>query len=116
MSQFITIRTFTLPHEAAAPMGRLESEGIECFLQDGSLSGSMTMNMSSSVRLMVEEKNVSKAAGLLKEWGYLQEEDLDPTVEGKPPMSNRTLIKAILWTVIIVMLLILSIILSPGFK
>ena len=96
--------------------GRLESEDIECFVQDGSMSGSMTMNMTSSVSLMVEEDNVPKAAALLKEWGYLQEEDLDPTVEGEAPMSNRTLIKAILWTVVIVLFLILVSILSPDFK
>ena len=34
MDPFITVATFTYPHEAAILKGRLESEGIECFLRD----------------------------------------------------------------------------------
>ena len=34
LEPFITVATFTYPHEAAILKGRLESEGIECFLRD----------------------------------------------------------------------------------
>lgn len=69
MQQWITIRTFTYPHEAYIVQGKLESEGIRTFLKD-----EMTVqvhnfysNAIGGVKLQVPEEDVEKALALLGE-------------------------------------------------
>ncbi len=68
MYKLTTIKTFTYPHEAYVIRARLESEGIETFLQD-----EMTVqvhnfysNAIGGVKLQVREKDVAQAMKILQ--------------------------------------------------
>ncbi len=80
-NDLVTIKTFTYPHEAGIIRSRLESEGIYCFLQD-ELTAQVHpfySNAIGGVKLQVREEDLEKAIRILKESGYLQEEDLRPS-------------------------------------
>jgi hypothetical protein len=75
---YITVLTFTYPYEVAIIRGRLESEGIECFVQD-----ELTVqvhpfysNAIGGVKLQVKASDLQQAVEILKETGYLKDEDL----------------------------------------
>jgi hypothetical protein len=75
---FITVLTFTFPYEVAVVRGRLESEGITCFVQD-ELTAQVHpfySNAIGGVKLQVKESDLKQAVEILKETGYLKEEDL----------------------------------------
>ena len=81
--KIITIHTFTFAHEVAIVRGRLESEGIPCFAQD-----ELTLQVSpfhsntiGGVKLQVLESNVPRAIQILKEAGYIRDEQISPKVK-----------------------------------
>jgi type III secretory pathway lipoprotein EscJ len=74
--KFITVMTFVYAHEVAIVRGRLEAEGITCFVQD-----EMTVqvhpfysNALGGVKLQVLERDLQQAVEILKETGYIKEE------------------------------------------
>ena len=77
MNNWITILTFTLPHEAHLVQSKLDSEGIETNLLD-----ELTVqvhnyysNAIGGVKLQVRQEDISTTVHLLKEMGYLIGED-----------------------------------------
>lgn len=73
---FVTVKTFTFPHEAAVIRALLESEEIECFLKD-ELTVQMNhfnSNAIGGVKLQVREADYFRALELLKEGGFVGEE------------------------------------------
>jgi hypothetical protein len=78
---FTTVLTVSYPSEVAIIRGRLESEGIECFVQD-ELTVQVNpfySNAVGGVKLQVRESDVPQAFEILKETGYIKEEDLKPS-------------------------------------
>ena len=79
----ITVLTFTFPHEVAIVRGRLEAEGISCFVKD-----ELTVqihpfysNAIGGVKLQVRESDLTQAIEILKETGYIYEEELSSSQE-----------------------------------
>ena len=75
--KFITILTVTYAHEVAVIRGRLESEGITCFVQD-ELTVQVNpfySNAIGGIKLQVLSKDLSQAIEILKEVGYIKGED-----------------------------------------
>ena len=81
-NHYVTIRTFTYPHEAYIIKGKLEAEGIECFLKDELTVqiDNFYTNALGGVKLQVKESDSTRAIEILKEGGYLQENDFKPSV------------------------------------
>lgn len=81
MSNLITIKTFTYPHELAIIRSRLESEGIYCFAQDELTAQVHPFNSNAigGIKLQVREEDVERAISILKEGGYINEEDFQPS-------------------------------------
>ncbi len=79
--QYITVLTFTYPHEAYIIKGRLESEGIECFLKDELTVqvDNFYTNALGGVKLQVRESAHAQAMEILIEEGYLKEKDFQPS-------------------------------------
>ena len=77
MQKFITIKTFTYAYELAVLKGRLESEGIQCFIKNENFSqiASLYSNAIGGVQLQVLEKDIPEAIEILKEGDYLNEKD-----------------------------------------
>jgi hypothetical protein len=73
MNSWITIKTFTYPTEVAVLRSRLESEGIECFVQDELITqiNPFYSNAVGGVKLQVRKEDVERAMEILKEGGYL---------------------------------------------
>jgi hypothetical protein len=70
---YITVLTFTYPHELAVIRGRLESEGIECFVKD-ELTVQVNpfySNAIGGVKLQVKESDLEKAMEILRETGSI---------------------------------------------
>jgi hypothetical protein len=77
----ITVLTLPLPQDAAIIKGRLESEGIECFLKDELTVqvDNFYSNALGGVKLQVKESDSAKAIKILKDTGYINEQDLQPS-------------------------------------
>jgi len=76
--KIVTVFTFNFAYEAYIVRGRLESEGIECFLQDEyylQLNPFATSAIG-GVKLQIWEKDLNRTIEILKETGYLKDEDL----------------------------------------
>jgi len=87
--KFITVLTVIFPHEVAVIRGRLESEGITCFVQD-ELTVQVTpfySNAIGGVKLQVRESDLHQAIEILKETGYIKDEEIQPHRE--PPRLNN---------------------------
>ncbi|MDR1811099.1 MAG: DUF2007 domain-containing protein [Prevotella sp.] len=72
----VTIKTFNTMTSLGILRSYLESEGIECFVQDefiGTLYGVGTGDL--SIKLQVKEADVKEALRLLYESGYARPED-----------------------------------------
>lgn len=81
MSRLVTVKTFTYSHELSIIRSKLESEGIYCFAQD-ELTAQVhpfTSNAIGGVKLQVKEEDVPQAIQILKENGYISDEDLEPS-------------------------------------
>ncbi|WP_291530303.1 DUF2007 domain-containing protein [Bacteroides sp. UBA939] len=75
--KFITVLTATFGYEVAVIRGRLESEGITCFVQD-----ELTVQVSpfysnaiGGVKLQVRENDLEQAVEILEEAGYIKDGD-----------------------------------------
>ena len=81
MDKFVTIKTFTYATEVAVIRGRLESEGIECAVQDELTvqANPFYSNAIGGVKLQVRQSDVRKAIEILEEGGYLKEAEFLPT-------------------------------------
>ena len=92
MNDWITIMTFTYPHESYVIRGALESEGIQTFLKDELTIqiDNFLSNAIGGVRLQVPKDQVEDAVKLLKENGYLKEENpKKPLVEVLEPTNKE---------------------------
>ncbi|MCB0429569.1 MAG: DUF2007 domain-containing protein [Flavobacteriales bacterium] len=80
MNRFITIITVNYPTELVMPRMLLEAEGIECRTLDELTAqvNPMYSQAIGGVKLQVKETDLQKAVDILKEGGYLTEEDLQP--------------------------------------
>ena len=81
MDPFITVATFTYPHEAAILKGRLESEGIECFLRDELTVQvyNFYSNAIGGVKLQVRRADVSLVYRILEDIGITGSVENAPT-------------------------------------
>jgi DNA-directed RNA polymerase subunit RPC12/RpoP len=88
-TKFITVLTFTFAHEAAIIRGRLESEGISCFMQDELTTqvAPFYSNAIGGVKLQVKESDLNQAIEILKETGYIKEDGWHPSKES--PLSDK---------------------------
>ena len=84
---FITVKTFTYPHELAILRSRLESEGIECFVKDELTIETYPFysNALGGLKLQVKQSDLKKTIQILKETGYLNEE----IISGPSEMNNK---------------------------
>jgi hypothetical protein len=99
LDNWITIKTFTLPTEVVVLRGRLESEGIECFVQNELITqiNPLYSNAIGGVQLQVKESDLQNAIAILKEGGYLTDEEAQPpkfllkldSTSSKIPFLNR---------------------------
>jgi hypothetical protein len=78
MNDWITILTFTFPHEAHLAELTLQSEGIEVLIQDELTVqvNNFYSNAIGGVKLQVQEIDVEKAYQILKDAGYIREKVL----------------------------------------
>jgi DNA-directed RNA polymerase subunit RPC12/RpoP len=81
--KFITVLTATYGYEIAVIRGRLESEDITCFVKD-----EMTVqvnpfysNAIGGVKLQVRESDLNRATEILKETGYIKDNDMQSSNE-----------------------------------
>jgi hypothetical protein len=77
-NNFVTILTLNHPHELAIARGKLQSEGIECFVKD-ELTIQVNPFYSNAIggaKLQVRESDIEKAVEILKEGGYIKDNDL----------------------------------------
>jgi hypothetical protein len=74
--KLITIFTFEFAHEAPIVKGKLESEGILCFLKDELTAQVVPFysNAIGGVKLQVIESDAPQAIEVLKESGYIKDE------------------------------------------
>ena len=73
--------TFSAPIEVAILRGRLEAEGIPCFVQDG-LTNQVLPFVSDAIggiKLQVREEDVDRVTCILQQEGYAEEEDFLPS-------------------------------------
>lgn len=119
MSKWITIKTFTLPTDAAVLRTRLESEGIECFVTN-EITAQVNLFLSNAVggvQLQVKEEDWNDAMAILKEGGYYIEEDTKPSkawikidrITSKIPLLNKA---SLLLRLLIIIGLIVGILVS----
>ena len=70
MDNLVTLKTFTYPSEVDVLRAQLESEGIECFVQD-ELTALVYPFAVGGVRLQIRESDIDKAKEILKDGGYI---------------------------------------------
>ena len=76
--KIVTVLTTTFGYEMAVIRGRLEAEGITCFVQD-ELTVQVNpfySNAIGGVKLQVMERDWEQAMTILKETGYIENKDL----------------------------------------
>ena len=117
MDKWVTVLVTSLPQELWIIRGRLESEGIQCFIKDELTVQSYNFysNAVGGVKLQVLEKDAEKAVQILTELGYLPDEpgrpDLLSVVDRKT--ANFFLLNKLSVTKrIIVMTLLASVVLG----
>lgn len=76
MAKWITLLTFNHPAESHVIKTKLESEGIVVFLKNEHMAQLSPFHSEPAgpIKLQVDEKDAEKAAGLLRQSGYLNEE------------------------------------------
>ena len=81
--KFITLLTAVFGSEIAVIQSRLESEGITCFLKDELMAQIYPFysNAIGGVKLQVRESDFNRAVEILKETGYIEDKDLQPSNE-----------------------------------
>ncbi len=119
MNDWITIISFTYPHEAHLAKGKLESEGIEVFIKD-ELTVQMNnfySNAIGGVKLLVKESDYDNAHRILIESGYILEKITAPNklwirfdiLTSKLPLIGKSAIELRLIILVALILLILMI-------
>ncbi len=115
--KFITVLTVTYPHELAIIKGLLESEEIECRIQDELTTqvNPLLSNAIGGVKLQVNEKDLEKTVEILLDAGYLKKSDLKPSKSweqidkytSKLPVLNKLRVerRLLVLTVIFIVLL-----------
>lgn len=116
MADFVTVLTSIYPQDLYIIKGRLESEGIQCFLKDELTVQAYNLysNAVGGVKLQVLEEDVEKARGILAELGYIKDEpvqiDLLARIEAKtrfiPILKNINVVNRIVILTILVVVLI----------
>ena len=73
MPAWVTIQTFMYPHEASLTKAKLESAGIECFIQDELTTQvvSAFSNALGGAKLQVPKDQAEKARNILIEGGFI---------------------------------------------
>ncbi|GAB5523765.1 MAG: hypothetical protein Roseis2KO_16370 [Roseivirga sp.] len=76
MDKMVTVATFHLPQDAYIIRGRLESDGIFCYLKDELTvqSDNIISNAIGGVKLQVHESDVKQALPILEELGLIERE------------------------------------------
>jgi hypothetical protein len=117
MNKFITIATFSYPSEVAIIKGRLESEGIECFIKDELTIqvNNFFSNAIGGIKLQVRENDVTAARAILENAGYAEDgggnlskfwEKFDSFSRNLPVLKKQSLeIRLILIIAIVLVLL-----------
>lgn len=116
MSDLVTVLAVTYPPELYIIKGRLESEGIKCFVKDELIvqANSLYSNAVGGVKLQVQQHDVGKAVQLLTELGYLKNEpvkidlltQIDTRTSSIPLLKNANVINRILIITLIAVVLI----------
>jgi len=83
MDKLITVRAFNSSVDSEMVRAYLESLGITCFLKDELVNRAYVANVNGGVKLQVPESELENAIELLKDGGYLKDEDLEPAGEFK---------------------------------
>lgn len=91
--KLITILTVTFAHEAIATKGRLEAEGIFCFMKDELTVQILPFhsNAVGGIKLQVRESDVERAMEILKESDYTTDEEEPPLPTEKEQPYNQKL-------------------------
>jgi hypothetical protein len=125
MDNWITIISFTYPHEAHLAKGKLESEGIEVVIKDELTTQVINFysNAIGGVKLLVKESDYENALQLLIESGYIKKQIGEPNkfftrfdkLTSKLPLIGKSVIElrfvilvALTLIVIIVPIVLLS--------
>lgn len=80
MDTFVTVLTVQYPQQLWIIKGRLESEGIPCFVKDELTVQAYNLysNAVGGVKLQVQQQDVVKAVEILTELGYIRDEPVKP--------------------------------------
>ena len=80
MDEFITVKTFTYPHELAVVRGKLESEGIDCVVQDEMTvqANPLYSNALGGIKLKVKTADFERATEILREAHYETDDETEP--------------------------------------
>lgn len=125
MDNWITIISFTYPHEAHLAKGKLESEGFEVMIKDELTAqvNNFYSNAIGGVKLLVKESDYVSARQMLIESGYIKEQIGEPNkfftrfdkLTSKLPLIGKSIIElrliifvALTLIIIIVPIVILS--------
>ncbi|HBS87435.1 MAG: hypothetical protein A2W91_00785 [Bacteroidetes bacterium GWF2_38_335] len=116
MDNWITIFSFTLPHEAHIAKGRLESEGIEVLIKDELTAqvNNFYSNAIGGVKLQVRDLDFDKAVMVLIDAGYINEKEHTPNkfwtrfdkLTAKIPLVGNSIIELRLIIIVALILLV----------
>jgi len=86
-----TILTVTFAHEAIVAKGRLEAEGVFCFLKDELTVQILPFhsNAVDGIKLQVREDDFDRAVEILKESDYANEEEPLPLTEKEQRYNEK---------------------------
>lgn len=119
MDNWITIISFTYPHEAYLAKGKLESEGIEVIIKDELTAqvNNFYSNAIGGVKLLVRDIDFNNANQILVESGYIKEINPLPNkfwtrfdkFTSKLPLIGKSIIELRLIILVALTLIIISI-------
>jgi len=123
MSQWVTVFTFTYPHEAHVLKTRLESEGILVSLKNENMVQvyNFMSNAIGGVRLQVPEPDVPRAMEIIKEGGWQTDRVKEDSFEdlmlqtGKriPLLKRMGAMSAVILFLFVIVLVLLFMFSSP---
>jgi len=83
MEDLVIVRTFNSSVDFEMVKSYLESFEIECFGQDEVTNRSYVPIVNGGVKLLVKPNQLDEAVKLLREGGYIKDEDFEPSAELK---------------------------------
>ena len=85
--QLVTIAVFNASFNAHLVQGRLQADGLECYIQDEhSVQINPMYNVAlGGIKLQVKDTDVQPAVAMLRQLGYPTVFDIPYTTEKKPP-------------------------------